>query len=64
MTYYDTSSGTWKNVASTCNPPWEQVDYTLQLYSVHLCHLTQFGVFYWQVRRPHFRSAVNLFAAR
>jgi hypothetical protein len=48
MTFYDTATGQWENVKDTCNPPWESVDPVLQLYSVHLCHLTQFGLFYWQ----------------
>jgi len=45
---WDTTEERWIHARETCNPPWERIDFERQLYSVHLCHLTQFGMAYNQ----------------
>ena len=47
---YNTETGVWESAALSCSGPvyFESVDYVRQLYTVNICHLTQFGVFYQQ----------------
>ena len=49
---YDISSGTWINAANSCPPElrYSNVNHKTREFTVDVCHLTQFGVFYQ--RRP------------
>jgi len=52
LNFYDTTKKRWMNVRDTCKPPFELVDYTAQMYTVSICHLTQ-------VRRQSLRPSAR-----
>ena len=52
LTLWDTATSSWKNAKDTC-PPEQQFEETIHAerrYSVDVCHLTQFAL--WFQRRP------------
>jgi hypothetical protein len=50
LNFYSTKEGKWMNARDSCPVElrMEVVDVIAKTYSVHVCHLTQFGVFYQQ----------------
>eukprot|EP01029_Cantina_marsupialis_P021991 TRINITY_DN533_c0_g2_i2.p1 TRINITY_DN533_c0_g2~~TRINITY_DN533_c0_g2_i2.p1 ORF type:complete len:1739 (+),score=629.23 TRINITY_DN533_c0_g2_i2:197-5413(+) len=46
LNLYDVETNAWINAKDSCDEPWEDVDWATNMYSVAVCHLTQFGLFY------------------
>ena len=48
LTIYDKATGGWINARDTCplEKQWEETIHSLRQYSVRVCHLTQFALFY------------------
>lgn len=46
LNFWSTVDRKWMNARDTCNPPFETIDYDMKTYSVNICHLTQWGLFY------------------
>ncbi|XP_028399178.1 uncharacterized protein LOC114522645 isoform X2 [Dendronephthya gigantea] len=43
---WHTKNQTWFDAAKTCPEPWTFVDHAAKLLKVHVCHLTQFALFW------------------
>jgi len=43
---FDSAKKEWVNARDTCDPPYEVIDYVVMSYTVNICHLTQFALFY------------------
>jgi len=48
MQYWDTETSSWKLAADSCNPAMEYNDRVARVYTVTICHFTQFGLFFFQ----------------
>eukprot|EP01029_Cantina_marsupialis_P021981 TRINITY_DN533_c0_g1_i11.p1 TRINITY_DN533_c0_g1~~TRINITY_DN533_c0_g1_i11.p1 ORF type:complete len:1616 (+),score=685.93 TRINITY_DN533_c0_g1_i11:580-4848(+) len=46
LNLYDVETDSWINAKDSCDEPWEEVNWSTKIYSVAVCHLTQFGMFY------------------
>lgn len=42
---YDTVADKWIDASETCDPPFKEVNHVTRRFTVHICHLTQFGLF-------------------
>lgn len=51
LTIWDSQVQDWVNARDTCEEPWDEVNRPEHRYSVAVCHLTQFALFYQM--RPH-----------
>ncbi|XP_031557393.1 uncharacterized protein LOC116294015 [Actinia tenebrosa] len=46
---WDIKNNTWIDASLSCPEPWQYINRTIKLLTVHICHLTQFA-FFWSFK--------------